>query len=162
MEYGGCCSTANVTLTKLAEEGDLKEILGIEQFPRLLEQIFHATGFASAVLDLNGNTLFKVGIQSICTNFHRKSEIGSMRCMKSDAILTDQLLKNVKYAMCVCQNGMVDAAIPIIIAERLVQLMRSIGAALSLPEDQLNELELLSTLHDIGKVSIMTELIGQQ
>ena len=117
MEYGGSDSTGNVTLIKLAEEGDLKEILGIEQFSRLLEQIFRATGLASAVLDLNGNILCKVGTQSICTNFHRKSDIGSMRCMESDAILTDQLLKNEKYAMCICRNGMVDAAIPIIIGE---------------------------------------------
>src|SRR5665647_923797 len=35
-------------------------------------------------------------------------------------------------------------------AERLVQLSKSIGLAMSLIDEQLNELELLSTLHDIS------------
>lgn len=39
-------------------------------------------------------------------------------------------------------------------AERMVELSRSIGLAMSLTEDQLNELELLSTLHDIGKMGM--------
>src|SRR5665647_106217 len=39
-------------------------------------------------------------------------------------------------------------------AERMVQLSKSIGMAMSLADDQLNELELLSTLHDIGKMGI--------
>src|SRR5665648_418714 len=39
-------------------------------------------------------------------------------------------------------------------AERMVQLSKSIGLAMSLTDDQLNELELLSTLHDIGKMGV--------
>jgi len=39
-------------------------------------------------------------------------------------------------------------------AERLVGLSRELGKALKLAEEQLSELELLSTLHDIGKISI--------
>jgi diguanylate cyclase (GGDEF)-like protein/PAS domain S-box-containing protein len=39
-------------------------------------------------------------------------------------------------------------------AERLAKLSRKLGKALSLTEEQLVELELLSTLHDIGKVSV--------
>ena len=92
---------------------DLKEILGIEKLSRLLEKFYSATGLANAVLDLKGNVLLGVGWKSICTEFHRKNKIASRRCMKSDTILADRLKKNDKYAIYVCQNGMVDAAAPI-------------------------------------------------
>jgi diguanylate cyclase (GGDEF)-like protein/PAS domain S-box-containing protein len=39
-------------------------------------------------------------------------------------------------------------------AERLAQLSKQLGRALGLPEDDLEALELLSTLHDIGKISV--------
>ena len=45
--------------------------------------------------------------------------------------------------------------------ERLRQLSRSIGLAMSLTEDQLNELELLSTLHDIGKMGIDAKILSK-
>jgi diguanylate cyclase (GGDEF)-like protein len=46
-------------------------------------------------------------------------------------------------------------------AERLIQLSKSIGLAMSLTDDQLNELELLSTLHDIGKMSINANILSK-
>ena len=39
-------------------------------------------------------------------------------------------------------------------AERLVSLSRLLGRSLSLSDSELNDLELLSTLHDIGKMSV--------
>jgi len=46
-------------------------------------------------------------------------------------------------------------------AERMVQLSKSIGIAMSLTDDQLNELELLATLHDIGKMSIPAAILSK-
>ncbi len=46
-------------------------------------------------------------------------------------------------------------------AERLIQLSKSIGIAMALTDDQLNELELLSTLHDIGKMSINANILSK-
>jgi len=43
----------------------------------------------------------------------------------------------------------------------LVQLSKSIGLAMSLTDDQLNELELLSTLHDIGKMSVPANILSK-
>jgi diguanylate cyclase (GGDEF)-like protein len=45
--------------------------------------------------------------------------------------------------------------------ERLGQLAKQIGTALSLNDDQLNDLELLSTLHDIGKMSITPKVLSK-
>ena len=47
-------------------------------------------------------------------------------------------------------------------AERMVALSRKIGHALDLPEKQLDELELLSTLHDMGKISIDQNIIAKK
>src|SRR5665648_1127332 len=46
-------------------------------------------------------------------------------------------------------------------AERMVQLSKSIGLAMSLTDDQLNELELLSTLHDIGKMGVDAKILSK-
>src|SRR5665648_257174 len=45
--------------------------------------------------------------------------------------------------------------------ERMVQLSKSIGLAMSLTDDQLHELELLSTLHDIGKMGIDAKILSK-
>jgi diguanylate cyclase (GGDEF)-like protein/PAS domain S-box-containing protein len=39
-------------------------------------------------------------------------------------------------------------------AQRMIKLSRTIGKEMNLKDEQLNELELLSTLHDIGKIGI--------
>lgn len=43
--------------------------------------------------------------------------------------------------------------------ERLVNLSRSLGEALGLPEEQLERLEVLATLHDIGKVCVDSAIL---
>ncbi len=47
-------------------------------------------------------------------------------------------------------------------AERMIQLSKEIGLALQLSDSEQNELELLSALHDIGKMSIPSEILGKQ
>jgi diguanylate cyclase (GGDEF)-like protein/PAS domain S-box-containing protein len=46
-------------------------------------------------------------------------------------------------------------------AERMVQLSKLIGLAMALTESQMNELELLSTLHDIGKMGVSAEILSK-
>lgn len=46
-------------------------------------------------------------------------------------------------------------------AQRLINLSKEIGKKLNLLEDQLNELELLSTLHDIGKIGISDNILNK-
>jgi len=47
-------------------------------------------------------------------------------------------------------------------AGRLVALTKSLGVAMSLTNDQFAELELLSTLHDIGKMSISASILSKR
>lgn len=46
-------------------------------------------------------------------------------------------------------------------ALRLVELSREVGKRLNLSEDKLNELELLSTLHDIGKIGVSDSILNK-
>ena len=46
-------------------------------------------------------------------------------------------------------------------AERLIKLSKVLGEALSLTDEQLDEIELLSTLHDIGKMSIDDHILSK-
>jgi HD-GYP domain-containing protein (c-di-GMP phosphodiesterase class II) len=46
-------------------------------------------------------------------------------------------------------------------AQRLIQLSRQIGQVMQLSDKQLNELELLSTLHDIGKIGISDTILNK-
>lgn len=47
-------------------------------------------------------------------------------------------------------------------AERLIRLSRKLGAEMKLTDEQLDELELLSTLHDIGKISIDESILNKR
>jgi len=44
-------------------------------------------------------------------------------------------------------------------AQRLVALSKAVGHALSLPQSELDKLELLASLHDIGKVGVRDEIL---
>lgn len=46
-------------------------------------------------------------------------------------------------------------------ARRLIELSKKIGHKLNLKEQQMNELELLSTLHDIGKIGIEDNILNK-
>ena len=103
------------TSIKPEDINDLMGILEIEKLSRLLEQFYSATGLSNFIVDLKGNILHGVGWKSICTEFHRKHKTSLERCLKSDTILANRLKKKEKYSIYICQNGMVDAATPIII-----------------------------------------------
>ena len=47
-------------------------------------------------------------------------------------------------------------------AERIVELSHKLGLKLNLSESMLNELRLLATLHDIGKMSIDSKILNKQ
>ena len=46
-------------------------------------------------------------------------------------------------------------------AERLIKLTKSMGSMLNLPQMELNELELFSTLHDIGKIGVPDQILNK-
>jgi len=91
------------------------DYINFEEVNTLLEGFNKATGFVTAILDLEGNVLSKSGWRKMCTEFHRINPETSANCRKSDTVLANKLNKNEKYHFYECLNGLVDVAVPVII-----------------------------------------------
>jgi PAS domain S-box-containing protein len=68
-----------------------------------------------SVVNLQGEVIAGSGWQSICTQFHWLHPQTRARCVESNAILAGRLSTTQKYALHRCLNGLIDAAMPIIV-----------------------------------------------
>ena len=91
------------------------ELIDIDELQSLLESFTTATGFGTAILDLEGQILTATGWADICTKFHRIHPLTSKKCTESDIVLAAQLAKGKRYNVYKCKNGLIDVAVPIII-----------------------------------------------
>jgi len=96
-------------------EYKFSELIDINELQSLLESFTMATGFGTAILDLEGQILTATGWSDICAKFHRIHPLTSKRCTESDTKLAAQLQKGEKYNIYKCKNGLIDVAVPIII-----------------------------------------------
>jgi PAS domain S-box-containing protein len=93
----------------------LTDLIDIEKTQKLLENFHSAVGVAAAIIDLEGVVLVTSRWQRLCTDFHRANEVTRKRCIESDTVLANQLLDGKPFSLYRCQNGLTDAASPIII-----------------------------------------------
>ncbi len=91
------------------------EVIDFDKVNLLLEGFNQATGFVTAILDLDGNILSKSGWREICTAFHRKHPQTAENCRISDTMLANNMAAGDKYHFYRCKNGLVDVAVPIVI-----------------------------------------------
>jgi len=91
------------------------DLIDFKKVDALLEGFNKATGFLTAILDLEGNVLSRSGWRQICTQFHRVHPQTSKNCTVSDTVLAGQMAEGEKYHFYKCMNGMVDVAVPLII-----------------------------------------------
>ena len=93
----------------------IADIFEYEKANILLEGFTKSTGFVTAILDLDGNILYKSGWTQICTDFHRKNCETSSLCIFSDTKLASQIRKDEKYHYYKCANGLIDVGLPIVV-----------------------------------------------
>jgi ligand-binding sensor protein len=91
------------------------DFIDFKRINLLLEGFNKATGFVTAILDLDGNILSQSGWRTICTDFHRVHPETSAKCTESDTCLSRQLESGQKYNCYKCLNGLIDVAVPLII-----------------------------------------------
>ena len=91
------------------------DYVDFERANTLLEGFNKATGFVTAIVDLDGNVLSKSGWRQICTDFHRKNPETAYNCTVSDTQLANIMGDHEKYHYYKCMNGLVDAGVPIVI-----------------------------------------------
>ncbi len=70
-------------------------------------------GISSAIIGVDGTIWTKCNWQDICENFHRKHPITHQRCLTSDILVANNLLKNNNTVIYRCQNGLMESASPI-------------------------------------------------
>lgn len=92
------------------------ELVDISELRELCESFTSLSGTVTAILDLEGNILVATGWQDICTHFHRVNPQTARRCTESDTVLAGQLKRGETYNVYKCRNGLVDVAVPIIVA----------------------------------------------
>jgi diguanylate cyclase (GGDEF)-like protein/PAS domain S-box-containing protein len=89
--------------------------LNFEKASILLEGFNQSTNLVTAIIDLDGNVLFKSKWRRICSDFHRKNNCSFKNCKISDTDLANSIKDGEKYHFCKCNNGMIDVCAPIII-----------------------------------------------
>jgi len=94
---------------------NINEHFDFERLNVLLEGFNKATGFVTAILDLEGNVLSKSGWREVCTDFHRFNKRPAKNCKKSDTILANKMSKGKDFYAYRCLNGLIDVVVPIII-----------------------------------------------
>jgi len=95
----------------------IAELINLAKAQVLTDSFCETVGIASAIIDLDGKVLIGSRWQEICTDFHRVNPQTRLRCIESDTVLANRLLKGRKYAIYECRNGLTDAAAPIVIEE---------------------------------------------
>lgn len=96
-------------------KNNISQLIDIEKLDALLEGFNKTTGFVTAILDLEGNVLFKSGWRQMCTEFHRINPEISRKCVISDTELANKMGQGKKFHFYKCLNGLIDVAVPIII-----------------------------------------------
>ena len=94
---------------------NLSDLIDIEKTQRLLQNFFDSGGIPAAIIDLEGVVLVTSRWQRVCTDFHRVNEAMCSRCIESDTVLANELQVGKAFSLYRCQNGLTDAASPIII-----------------------------------------------
>jgi len=98
-------------------EYPFSDLVKIDELQSLCERFTRLTGFASAILDMEGNVLVAGGWQEVCTRFHRSTPETSTKCRESDTALSSMVGAGAKYSIYRCKNGLIDAAVPIFIGD---------------------------------------------
>jgi len=92
-----------------------KDLINTSRIQDLIDNFCGALGIAGAIIDLKGNILLRSNWLEICSVFHRHHPQTRQKCVESDTILANRLLKGQPHAIYQCRNGIYDAAAPIVV-----------------------------------------------
>ncbi len=100
-------------------EYSFEQLIDVEQLRQMLEAHHLLSGMAYGLYDNNGKAIASSGWQEICLRFHRANPVCAERCRKSKAHIRAMPRKTGNDILeCRCANGMINAAMPVIIEDR--------------------------------------------
>jgi ligand-binding sensor protein len=97
---------------------NLFDLIDIDRIQAVTDSFYEVAKIPASVVDLDGNILTTSGTMEICKKFHRSHPQTREKCIESDTTIANQLLKEKKFAVYECLNGLVDAAVPIVIEKK--------------------------------------------
>ncbi len=115
------------------ESFNFQDLVDVDEFSRLLERFFRATGIPNGLVGPDGELITQAGWTDACTLFHRANPDAARHCEESNLELMRKLREG-EIAGCLCKNGLYDYATPIIIeGKQLATLF--LGQVLNAPPD---------------------------
>lgn len=158
-----CCRKEDI-LARMGggEFGILLPKMSMENTKRLVERLYNASEE-----NKDENDLFKASISLGCAtkteefdSIDGKLKLAAEHMNKRKLLernsLHNSLLSSFKTTMIEKSQHTEEHA------ERMIRLSRKLGMEMKLTDEQLDELELLSTLHDIGKISIDESILNKK
>ncbi len=91
------------------------DLVDIPNLQNLMQSFYQTTGIPIGIIDADGNILVAVGWQKICKDFHRKNLHTEALCRQSNSYVKQHLVDSKPYIYYKCENGLIDAAAPIVI-----------------------------------------------
>jgi PAS domain S-box-containing protein len=93
----------------------LQDLIDIQQFQSLQDQLNRIYSFPCAITDEAGNILASTAWQDICTRFHRQNKECEKICIESDQFIRTHIADASPSVNYHCPHGLVDSVTPIII-----------------------------------------------
>jgi len=101
---------------------EFADLVDLKEIQSLMQAFCDLTGLPSTIIDTKGNILTTqdgqmvgAGWLALCTNFHRCNPVTAERCRTSDVEISQSVRKGGGPIHYRCLNGLVDAAIPLVI-----------------------------------------------
>ena len=99
----------------------IQDILDVNILQQVIDVFVRATGLASVVVDINGAPLTSMdNFTDFCMKHTRGTEEGSRRCQANDAKGGEEATKTGRPVIYYCHAGLVDFAVPIIVAGKQI------------------------------------------
>jgi len=114
----------------------IEDLVDLDRLRGMFENFSAATGFTTGLVTFPGQKLLiATGWHTICTAFHRHCPESAAHCLSSNIRLTSALTSVKETSIVRCENGLVDAATPVIIRGVHVASLAT-GQVLLEPPDQ--------------------------
>ncbi|MFZ2267546.1 MAG: PAS domain S-box protein [Azonexus sp.] len=90
------------------------DLVDLDAFREMLKSFYDATGILHGLVDADNTVISAIGWQDACTQFHRVHPESNQHCLASNRYLAEHL-GAAGYVGCLCENGLVDYATPIMV-----------------------------------------------
>ena len=93
----------------------LADLIRLDELQKMQDSFALTTGVGACIHEVDGTPITKPSNWcELCLNYHRKSEVGSKRCLESNARLGAKVLELGQPVIDYCSSGhLLDAAVPI-------------------------------------------------